>query len=81
MPEAGLKPGTIRSNVHCLIHYATKEDTLNLMKKLKVYNCKGDKSIPPHALRSCQLGFKVTTVLGFRTLVALNFQIPNGESA
>ena len=50
MPEAGLEPGTIRSTVHCLIHYATKEDTLNLMKKLKVYNCKGDKSIPPHAL-------------------------------
>ena len=50
MPEAGLEPGTTRSTVHCLIHYATKEDTLNLMKKLKVYNCKGDKSIPPHAL-------------------------------
>ena len=50
MPEAGLEPGTIRSTVHCLIHYATKEDTFNLMKELKVYNCKGDKSIPPHAL-------------------------------
>ena len=50
MPEAGLEPGTIRSNVHCLFHYATKEDTFNLMKELKVYNCKGDKSIPPHAL-------------------------------
>ena len=50
MPKAGLEPGTIRSTVHCLIHYATKEDTLILMKKLKVYNCKGDKSIPPHAL-------------------------------
>ena len=49
-PEDRLEPGTIRSTVHCLIHYATKEDTLNLMKKLKVYNCKGDKSIPPHAL-------------------------------
>jgi hypothetical protein len=29
---------------------SAKEDTLNLMKKLKVYNCKGDKSIPPHVL-------------------------------
>ena len=50
MPEAGLEPGTIRSIVHCHIHYATKEDTFNLMKELKVYNLKGDKSIPPHAL-------------------------------
>ena len=50
MPQAGLEPGTTRSTVHCLIRYATKEDTLKLMKKLKLYNCKGDKSIPPHAL-------------------------------
>ena len=50
MPEAGLEPGTIRSTVHSLNHYATKEDTFKLMKELKVYNCKGDKSIPPHAL-------------------------------
>ena len=49
MLEAGLEPGTLRSTVHCLIRYATKEDTLILMNKLKMYNCKGDKSIPPHA--------------------------------
>ena len=48
MPEAGLEPGTIKSTVHCLIHYATKEATL--MINLKAYNCKGDKSTPPHAL-------------------------------
>ena len=60
VPKAGLEPGTIRSTVHCLIHYSTKESTSNLLKKLKVCNCKGDKSIPPHALvqllRSYQLG-------------------------
>ena len=50
MSEAGLEPVTIRSTVHYLIHYATKEDMLNEMKKMKVYNSKGDKSIPPHAL-------------------------------
>ena len=50
MSEAELEPGTIRSTVHCLILYATKKDTLYWVKKLKVYNCKGDKSIPPHAL-------------------------------
>ena len=50
MSEAGLEPVIVRSTVHCLIHYATKEDMLTLMKKLKVNNCKGDKSIPPFAL-------------------------------
>ena len=25
MPKAGLEPGTTRSTVHCLIHYATKK--------------------------------------------------------
>ena len=50
MPQAGLEPATTRSTVQCLIHYATKEDTSDKIKKLKLYNCKGDKSIPPHAL-------------------------------
>jgi hypothetical protein len=45
MPQAWHEPGTTRSTVHCLIHYAAKEDTLNFMKKLKVYDCKGDKSM------------------------------------
>ena len=35
MPEAGLEPGTIRSTVHCLIHYATKGKDVQLDEKVE----------------------------------------------
>ena len=51
-PETGIELGTYKSTVHyCPLPYSLLHGvgTSKLKKKLKGYNCKGDKSVPPHA--------------------------------